>query len=312
MAQIADLYGDDTYYEKVAEYAANKGEKPAEVYIYGWDIYVHEPSETVEEALELIRENPQMLGHYVRYETLAEGDELSCFYNGELIDFIAHGGAMPFVQNSVTMMPLDALVENFGATVEDDKAPIIIKGIFFVPLSFVKECFGKDVRCVNYTDKAGVIVITDAIIAEMNQALSATVTEESVNGMQADNPLCNINDGNPITPATWLNPVFPIHITFNWDISRRVEKVVLLCSSAFGQGPTNYDVQISVDGATDWVNVGNSGEIEWPSEDPTNKNRIDSHEVIFTPASIKGLRLKINSANTVWNKMVIRDVDIKG
>ncbi|MBQ7901258.1 MAG: DNRLRE domain-containing protein, partial [Clostridia bacterium] len=32
-----------TYYEKVAEYAASKGEKPAEAYIYGWDIYVYEP-----------------------------------------------------------------------------------------------------------------------------------------------------------------------------------------------------------------------------------------------------------------------------
>ncbi|MBQ7901118.1 MAG: discoidin domain-containing protein, partial [Clostridia bacterium] len=78
--------------------------------------------------------------------------------------------------------------------------------------------------------------------------------------------------------------------------------------AALGQAPTNYDIEVSSNGTSGWKKVASSGDIAWR----TTANEIETNELTFNPVTVKGVRLKINSANTMWNKMVIRDIDIKG
>lgn len=330
---------DEAYYEKVAEYAAAKGEKPVDVYTRGWDIYVHEPSETVGEALSLIEKRPSMLGHYMRYEELYDGKAIECFYNGKVIDFAANGAGSPFVKDSRTLVPLRALTEEFGAEVQysdsEEKATIklndteVVVGVndklavvdgkaveldvaaalvdnrIFVPLRFVSESFEKDVKWVNDTEKAGIIYINDVVKTVINYAYSATVTASEEMDSAS---IYQINDGSLYTSANAFNPVFPITITYSWDQPKLINKVALYCGASLGQAPTSWDIEVSTNGVSGWKKVASTGYVTWR----TASDDIESFESVFEAEEVKGLRLTVHSANTTWGKMVIREIEITG
>ncbi len=144
---------------------------------------------------------------------------------------------------------------------------------------------------------------------EENLVVNATVTatNDSVNA-----PVSNLVDGDTSTDYVSGsidsgNPNFPYYVTFNWNTPQAMSLVELESWFCKGQAPTNWDIEVSNDGLSGWTKVASSGNVVWKNFDST----VEKYGVFFIEETdIKGLRIKINNANTSWGHMAITDVFI--
>ncbi|WP_339192382.1 GDSL-type esterase/lipase family protein [Paenibacillus sp. FSL E2-0230] len=137
-----------------------------------------------------------------------------------------------------------------------------------------------------------------------NLALSATASTTSNGGQAATS---NVNDGSNSTGLVSTdNPSFPQYVTLNWSTGQAFNAVTLSTNYAQGQGPTNWDIQLSADGSTNWTTVASSGTIAW-----TTNGFAESKQLTFTPVThMKGVRIKINSANLSWSHYAVTEIEV--
>ncbi|OPH49323.1 hypothetical protein BC351_37240 [Paenibacillus ferrarius] len=116
----------------------------------------------------------------------------------------------------------------------------------------------------------------------------------------------NAIDGNMDTAfASVDNPVFPQYFTMNYAIPQKFYGVTIYCKYCKGQGITNFDVQVSADGNTNWTTVASSGNMTYTA----NNSTLESKSVSFSSGTgMKGIRLKINNANLQWGHYVVNEM----
>ncbi|GKX30199.1 hypothetical protein SH1V18_26790 [Vallitalea longa] len=136
-------------------------------------------------------------------------------------------------------------------------------------------------------------------------AVSATATATS----EFDKfPVDRLTDTNPVTEfMSGRYPDYPHYVTFRWESPQTFNQVSLESWYCQGQAPTNWDIQVSEDGSTNWSTVASSGDIVWEKNDDT----VESRELTFDEQeNNKGLRIKVNDANLQWQSYVIRNIVI--
>lgn len=140
-----------------------------------------------------------------------------------------------------------------------------------------------------------------------NYAVEATVTATSED---PSNGVSNINDADAGTSFVSVdNPSLPEYLTFTWNTPKTINEVLLKSWWCQGQAPTNWNIEVSVDGSTGWTNVASSGDVSWLY----NTSEVESKSIVFpTQSNIKGLRIKINNANLSWNHYAILEAEIYG
>ncbi|RPF47693.1 glycosyl hydrolase family 16 [Hydrogenoanaerobacterium saccharovorans] len=124
-----------------------------------------------------------------------------------------------------------------------------------------------------------------------------------------NNPPSNAGDNNAYTcMQSKDNVTFPQYIYFDWKDGQDFDTVALKSWYAQGQAPTNWDVEVSADGETNWSTVASSGDMTW------NTNTVDIESKVLAFSKVTGqkaMRLKINSANTAWKHFAINEVIVK-
>jgi len=131
-----------------------------------------------------------------------------------------------------------------------------------------------------------------------NLAQSATVDAP---GLSGDPRTIQDNDDSTGVPSD-DNPTLPQDITYTWTTPQTFNQVLLSTTYAGGQGITNVDVEVSADGRTGWTQVAASGALTYATNDAT----VEGKTVSFpTQGEVKGLRIKINSANLEFNHYAI-------
>jgi hypothetical protein len=150
-------------------------------------------------------------------------------------------------------------------------------------------------------------VDVDGVPPAPNLATSATSSTTSI---RSGDTAAAANDGDPYTFfKSAMNPTFPQHETLTWTTPQSLSSVTYVCDYCQGQGLTNWDIQVSTDGSTNWTTVASSGNVGWSHYDGTR----ESHTVSFTSVSnIKGMRLKINGANLDFGQYQIDEVEVFG
>lgn len=120
-----------------------------------------------------------------------------------------------------------------------------------------------------------------------NIATSATASATSVNGSL---PASRVNDGSASTDYMSAdNPAFPQYVTLNWSSGQSFNTVSLKCFYSQGSAPTNWDIEVSADGSTNWTNATSSGTVVWSNNDAT----VETKTVSFTSVTNKkGVRIK--------------------
>ncbi|HET8894856.1 MAG TPA: ricin-type beta-trefoil lectin domain protein [Gaiellaceae bacterium] len=101
-------------------------------------------------------------------------------------------------------------------------------------------------------------------------------------------------------------PTFPQYYTLQWPAPQTVGAVSLVCDYCGGQAPTNWNVQISTNGVSNWTTVASSGTVTWPGPNDGTR-QIDV--VSFAPVTVEGVRLKINNANLAFGQYQIDQVE---
>ena len=138
-----------------------------------------------------------------------------------------------------------------------------------------------------------------------NLALEAKVSSTSNSSAF---PVQNINDGDYSTVHLSLDyPQFPIYITLNWESAQNFDTLVLYSDYANNQAPTNFAVEVSVDGKEQWETVYEASDLVWHSMDST----VEKQEFHFEPQyNKKGMRLRINSALLTWRHFQIDEIEV--
>lgn len=112
------------------------------------------------------------------------------------------------------------------------------------------------------------------------------------------------------------NPNFPQYITMNFRLPQTFNRVALVVDFAKKRGITDFDVEVSENGATGWQKVG-GGKIQWRTENKitfTDEHKDKSylfeiHDVVFPQTKlVKGIRLKINKANLDYKNFAITEM----
>ncbi|HYY11001.1 MAG TPA: family 16 glycosylhydrolase [Kineosporiaceae bacterium] len=146
--------------------------------------------------------------------------------------------------------------------------------------------------------------ITEFEVFKSNEALDAvaSTTHDPVYGYGIN----RVNDGRDSTSnLSPDNPTLPQYITLRWDQARTVGNVGLKAFYAQGQAPTSWDVEVSDDGTTNWRRVAQSGTVVWQYNDAT----VESKYVNFNQETVKGLRVKINTANLQWKHYAVNEIE---
>ena len=101
------------------------------------------------------------------------------------------------------------------------------------------------------------------------------------------------------------SPSFPQTLTLNYASAQNISGATIACEYCQGQGVTQFDVQVSVDGSTNWTTVASSGPITYQ----TNSSTVETDTVQF-PAQlqVKGLRLVVDAANLEWGHYVVDEM----
>ncbi|MEK3724709.1 discoidin domain-containing protein [Paenibacillus sp. FSL H8-0034] len=145
--------------------------------------------------------------------------------------------------------------------------------------------------------------IEELAVYNHNLALFAIPSTTSNDGQF---PTSNINDGTTAPIVSNNNPGFPQYVTLNWGVGQSVSAVNLATNYAQGQAPTNWDIQVSTDGSTNWTTVASSGAVTWLTNGAT-----ESRQLSFTPvANVKGVRIKMNSANLTWSHYALQEIEV--
>jgi hypothetical protein len=137
-----------------------------------------------------------------------------------------------------------------------------------------------------------------------NLAVGATLSAPTLAG-----DLSTIHDDNDTTGTVSVdNPTFPQYITYTWPNYQSVDQVVVSTTFGQGQGITNFNVEVSSDGST-WTQVAASGNLTYAHNDAT----LEAQTVSFPiQTGIKGLRIKVNSANLQWHHYAIVEFKVFG
>ncbi|WP_377267601.1 ricin-type beta-trefoil lectin domain protein [Peterkaempfera sp. SMS 1(5)a] len=102
------------------------------------------------------------------------------------------------------------------------------------------------------------------------------------------------------------SPSFPQFYTLQWPQPQTVGAVTLVCDYCQGQAPTNWDIQQSMNGTSNWTTVASSGTVSWPAPNDATRHE---YTVSFTPVTAAALRLKINNANLAYGAYQIDQVE---
>jgi hypothetical protein len=129
-------------------------------------------------------------------------------------------------------------------------------------------------------------------------AVSATVTAPGMTGN-----LATIHDNNDTTGTVSVdNPTFPQYITYTWPSAQSFNQVTVSTWDAQGQAITNFNVEVSSDGSTNWTQVAASGDLSYSTNDTT----VETKTLNFArQTGMQGLRIKVNSANLEWKHFAI-------
>lgn len=101
-------------------------------------------------------------------------------------------------------------------------------------------------------------------------------------------------------------PSFPQYYILQWPQSQTIGAVTLVCDHCQGRAPTNWDIQESPDGTSNWTTVASSGKVSWPGPDDGTRHE---YTVSFTPVTMAALRLQINSADLAHGQYQIDQVE---
>src|SRR5579871_504224 len=139
--------------------------------------------------------------------------------------------------------------------------------------------------------------------APPNLALSATVTAPGLTGN-----LQTIHDNNDTTGTVSVdNPTFPQYVTYTWPAGQTFDQVVLSVWYGQGQGITNFTVEVSSDGSSGWTQVAASGNLTYTFNNAT----VEAKTLNFAnQKGMKGLRIKVNSANLEWKHFAINEFKV--
>ncbi|WNR45271.1 discoidin domain-containing protein [Paenibacillus roseipurpureus] len=111
-------------------------------------------------------------------------------------------------------------------------------------------------------------------------------------------PASNVIDGDNST--AWVsvnNAPTPHYITLTWPSGKSFSSLGLMTHNALGQGPTNWNIEVSDDGSTNWTSVASSGTVTWQYNTSTRELRTVSFAAVTNK---KGVRVKINAWNNQW------------
>ncbi|WP_339270746.1 glycoside hydrolase family 16 protein [Paenibacillus sp. FSL K6-1330] len=111
----------------------------------------------------------------------------------------------------------------------------------------------------------------------------------------AQSHICYINDGDPNT-ALISKPEesLPHYIYLDWMEPKAFDMVSLTTRAGLKHGPTQWDIEISPDGVSDWRKVGESGQVAWSYRE----NELETFEVRFAQVEqAKSIRLVIQAFN---------------
>ncbi|GAA2753456.1 discoidin domain-containing protein [Kitasatospora cinereorecta] len=133
---------------------------------------------------------------------------------------------------------------------------------------------------------------------------TATVTA-STNATNTGSPAAAIDGSLKKAYVSADNPSFPQTLTLNYTTPQNVSGVTVACEYCQGQGITQFDVQVSVDGSTNWTTVASSGTITYSSNSTTPQSR-----TVQFPAQlqVKGVRLVVHAANLQWHHYVVDEL----
>jgi hypothetical protein len=103
------------------------------------------------------------------------------------------------------------------------------------------------------------------------------------------------------------NPGFSQYYILNYNLPQNFSSVSISCKYCQRQGVTNFDVQTSVDGRTNWTTVASSGTLSYA----TNNETVETKTVTFTTVTnMKFIRLKINNANLQWLHFAVNEIAV--
>lgn len=103
------------------------------------------------------------------------------------------------------------------------------------------------------------------------------------------------------------NPTFPQYYYLDWADTQTFDTFILKAAYGQGQGPTNWELEVSEDGQTGWTPVAASGDVSWNGNDWQVEERV----LTFPQAQGRALRIKVNSANLQWKHYAINEVIVK-
>lgn len=143
-----------------------------------------------------------------------------------------------------------------------------------------------------------------------NTGASVNIAPYALSGADTGRNIDYINDkqwpGNSQYVSSDNKPL-PQYIYLQWPYEASFNSVDLKSWYCQGQAPTNWDIEVSDDGNTNWTKVASSGNVQWS----TNNSTVESKTVTFPEQkNKKGLRLKINSANLAWNHFAISELAV--
>ncbi|MBR7838858.1 ricin-type beta-trefoil lectin domain protein [Actinospica durhamensis] len=102
------------------------------------------------------------------------------------------------------------------------------------------------------------------------------------------------------------SPSFPQNLTVTWPAAHALSGVTIVCDHCQGQGPTDWSVQVSADGSTNWITVATSGPVNWQHDD----NSYESRLVSFPAQTAEGVRVQIGSANNEYGQYQIDEMEV--
>lgn len=100
---------------------------------------------------------------------------------------------------------------------------------------------------------------------------------------------------------------FPQYLYLDWEDTQTFDTFIMKAAYGQGQVPTNWELEVSADGETEWTPVAASGDVAWNGNDWHVENQI----LRFPAVQGKALRIKINSANLQWNHYAINEMLVK-
>ena len=138
--------------------------------------------------------------------------------------------------------------------------------------------------------------------------LAACSSTNETTGKDIGGEAFNVNNGL-ITKGliSTDNPGLPQYITLVWPTPQSFDAMKLFTNFNRSQGPTNWDIEVSEDGATGWRLVKNSGTAPWKTSTEAAEGTMVTFDLV---RNVKGLRIKINSANLSFSHYAVREIEV--